>query len=399
MVPQLPLDVIHLIADQVDDAIPWYLYDRETLAVQLDERQTVGRAMCLVCRDWREIGMGLVWGTVSLDLPDDATLLGHLIVWPRLPPFVREIRVFCRHADFMVAAVSLGVLLSVCETVTDVRFETEGRPLLRQSDVRAQLPSHLPALRRVRIDPEGALSSTHIESIMSAILALPHLDRLYLALRPIDHSPPPSLPSAPTPKPLERLQLGIFAPCPRSEQAWAERILLSFDPTSLHTFFLFIREPTSAPLLSFFRRATKLVTLRFLPSRAGVISLYSRLGTVFPCLRTLQYLEIDDVTGSTILGREEHLLTVLSHLPRHLKAVSLFGDHRNVPHLFSPFLRSRLDSPLDQFALSFEDGNFHDSCVWAKRQSWATREMRWVKTDWREKVFEKRLPRGSLLGM
>lgn len=402
MVVKLPLDIISLIADQVDERIPTPQYGEDVVIEQIRKRQEAGRAMALVCKEWRSVGTELVWRSVSCTLPGDAALLGHLLLYSKLSRLVKELGIECDSGEDaqVTMGMDLGFFLSRCTNLRKIRLnapvEVLFRLLAHDEDTRSP-----PDITALYVETLQYISAEQATQLLETLRGVHNLQRLFLSFYPgnasLPASPPPNVP----PLRLRRLQLTPYAPSSSSQRhVWSERLILSVDPLFLHTLSLWIERPRPDSLYSYIKSATNLVTLALMMEQDSLLELLPNLGDLLSFLPSLQYLALDDISGEPgQINTRPRLELLLAGLSKGLVAVHLAVDFRGFEGLLARFLHTRLELPLAHFSwtsvIVTAASRSLEEMVTVKRTDEAGAPY-WTSVDYWQEPWQDLLPEGIL---
>ncbi|GAA5884672.1 hypothetical protein JCM6882_005343 [Rhodosporidiobolus microsporus] len=320
MVPLIPLDIVDLIADHLSASLP----DRQT-----QERRDIGTALCLVCRDWREVGLKLAWGDcfVGVVFPPRTAESDffRLVRNKDVARSIRRLRVASSSAEWP-AGTQRGLLLEVCPSLRELQIGSS-RAVVEEA---LQLPSDIddyPTLQSLQLGVATVGLDASSKRPLGCILSsFPSLETFFLRDSApstasdisVASSHPPSIAAYPSPA-LHNLSLSFSSLDP---SAMSQTLpLLHFSSAHIQTLILGVL-PSFDPLANALGACTALHTLRL---------------TLTPDAFSAALLALPHTFSSSSLSFKELVLTAASHLPRPLVSTP---SHSPSPSTLSHFLSS-----------------------------------------------------------
>ncbi|BGP37122.1 hypothetical protein JCM10450v2_001030 [Rhodotorula kratochvilovae] len=342
--PRLPIDIVDLVADQLQTAL--------TAADARDE----GAQLSLVSRDWRDAGQRLVFRKVEASSLGAYSLLvrGTGASFRRLAAFIQVL-----HLDPLVHQPSerdFHDLLDACTQLREMRVHSVPSTLARCLDVLPQTcgGQHLRELSLV-----CAPSKEDVDDVKLQVLCeLEHLETLALVL-PLEYSSVlPSEFSEQQGLSLKSLRLQLVGDDRDTLDASCASICSLVDPATL-TSLVFFAETLPPSLLSWLRRAKSLVRMHLAVS-APLVTVLESLIPTSRSLSAVRHLKLQQLRPSALplrerLLQEPSLASFLCNLPPALDtcAVDLHlatRDQRGAGATWPSFLAARANIGLRRFS-------------------------------------------------
>ncbi|GAA6038909.1 hypothetical protein JCM8097_000569 [Rhodosporidiobolus ruineniae] len=172
------LELVKLIADQVEDAPASFPPSEADRATRVKARQRTGRHLACVCRAWGPIGQDLVYRSVELRLLNDVCLVKHLLEHPACSS-LRYLKLSYYLSDDALHPTSLPqVDARTLDLNLHPHWVAQGKPNAQRAWLEFSLPIFNPtALRSLSLELKAPVSP-----FLSAYFAqAAHLETLHLS--------------------------------------------------------------------------------------------------------------------------------------------------------------------------------------------------------------------------